>query len=118
MIRLHLAVAMLTGYFHLRLSSCTLLEALAEIPTLSPSHGEIALGDLERACLRIRFRLGLPCLPTALAARSILAMSGHPSRLVMGVDPDNVSDGHAWLAIGDQEILRGTRQWRQVWQEE
>ncbi len=118
MIRLHLAVAILAGYFHLRLASCTLLEALAEIPTLSSSPGEIELGELERACLRIRSRLGLPCLPTAMAARSILAMSGQSCRLVMGVDPGNVMDGHAWLVIGDQEILRGTRQWRQVWQEE
>jgi len=45
-------------------------------------------------------------------------MSGTPSKLVMGVDPGNVMDGHAWLVINNQEILKGTRQWRQIWQEE
>jgi hypothetical protein len=118
MIRLNAAVALLAVYFHVRLSYCSLADVLAEIPTLSPSPGGIAPVDLEPACLRIRFRLGLPCLPAALAARSVLAMSGQHSKLVMGVDPNNMQDGHAWLAIGDQEILRGTRQWRQIWQEE
>ena len=118
MIRLQIAVALTALYFRARLSTGSLSDALADTPKLAAIQNEIDLGELERACLRIRSRLGLPCLPTALAARSILAMSGQSSRLVMGVDPGNVMDGHAWLSIGDQEILRGTRQWRQIWQEE
>jgi hypothetical protein len=118
LIRLHLAVVVTALYFHARLSSGSLLDALTDIPNVSPSRSDINLSDLERACLRTRARLGLPCLPTALAARSVLAMSGTPSKLVMGVDPGNVMDGHAWLVINNQEILKGTRQWRQIWQEE
>jgi hypothetical protein len=52
------------------------------------------------------------CLVQALAAESLLAQAGYPSRLHIGVAPGKPPDGrgldaHAWLECGGQALVGG-----------
>lgn len=51
---------------------------------------------------------GASCLTQALAAKYMLARSGHPTRILIGVRKgDEAVEAHAWLVAGNAVILGG-----------
>ena len=52
------------------------------------------------------------CLPQAIAAKWMLGFRAQPSKLYLGVKPENYASGklaaHAWLACGQQTVTGGT----------
>jgi len=71
--------------------------------------------ELERLLARERLRFpGFTCLHAALVFRQLKG-----GRICLGVNPSDVSDGHAWVEDdAGHTWLRGARNWRQIWKEE
>lgn len=62
------------------------------------------------AALRLAFPF-LTCMDVALVLRHL---SG--GALVLGINEEN-GEGHAWIAIGDTEYLKGNVSYSRVWTE-
>jgi hypothetical protein len=65
-------------------------------------------GVVERASRAIP---GATCVPQALAAHRMLARRGYTSKIVIGVERNQLNKvaAHAWVVSGDQIIIGGTQ---------
>lgn len=114
--KLTLTVLGLALYYQVRIRY-ERIEVVLQDVQMQPPFRTVEPKQIEHACNRVRARTGLTCLPVALAMRHVMRASGQDARLVMGVNPDDFSDGHAWVEGDGSVFLRGSHDRKVAWRE-